>query len=129
MQSITPISNENAADKDRWVAIGCKILAFHHCGETAAEIGRCIDLWKKTKSVPEEEMIDGLGFFLGEVALAQHGGIWVWVVDEFGQTPAIQRKPSGYVSYVLDWVSKRLRDSSVAEREIPSVVAIYAEIS
>ena len=129
MQSITPISDDVAADKDRWVNIGRKILAFHNCGETPAEIGRCIDLWKKTKGVPEEEMIDGLGFFLGELVLDQHGGTWVWVADEFGQTPAIQRKSLGYVSYVLDWVSKRLRDDSVAEREIPSVVAVYAEIS
>jgi hypothetical protein len=60
--------------------------------------------------------------------IAQHGGLWVWVVDEFGQTPAIQRTTGGYVAYVLDWVSKRLRDTSVAENEIPSVIAVYSEI-
>src|SRR5262245_11777472 len=125
MQSVTPISDAVKRDKDVWKVTGRKILAFYSCGETISEIGRCIDCWKKDGRVPEKEMIDGLGFLLGDMILAQHGGQWVWVADNFGQTPALQSS-SGKILYALDVVSKRLRDNSVAEKELPSVADVYA---
>lgn len=128
MKSITPISETVAAEKDQWESIGRKILAFHGCGETTSEIGRCIDLWKTSRRVPEGQMIDGLGFLLGDLVISMHGGSWVWVVDEFGQTAAIQRISGGNVCYVLDLVSKRLCDNSIAELEIPSVISVYADL-
>ena len=128
MKSISPISETVARDKESWTVVGRRILAFYGCSETVSEIGRCIDCWKKNRRVPEGEMIDGLGFLLGDLVIAQHGGMWVWVVDEFGQTPAVQRSQIGWITYVLDAVSKRLRDDSVAEKEIPSVVDTYAQM-
>jgi len=71
-------------------------------------------------------MLDGLGFLFGELMISRHGGTWVWVVDSFGQTPAIQKVPGGSITYALDVVSKRLRDSSIAARELPTIVDIYA---
>ena len=128
MKSITPISEKVTRDKEQWKVVGSRILAFYGCSETASEIGRCIDCWKKDRRVPEREMIPGLGFLLGELILAKHGGMWVWVEDEFGQSPAIQRIPDGWISYVLDAVSKRLRDDCVAEREIPTLVDSYVQL-
>jgi hypothetical protein len=108
-----------------WKATGRKILASFASAETISDLGRCIDSWKKDRRVPESEMIDGLGFLLGDMILAQHGGKWVWIEDSFGQTPALQA-PNGQILYALDVVSKRLRDNSVAERELPSVADVYA---
>jgi Domain of unknown function (DUF3806) len=125
MQSVTPISDAVKRDKDMWKATGTKILAFYGCAETISELGRCVDSWKKDKRVPEQEMIDRLGFLLGDMILAQHGGKWVWVEDSFGQTPALQA-PNGWILYALDVVSKRLRDNSVAEKELSSVADVYA---
>jgi hypothetical protein len=129
MKTVTPLSESVTRDKDRWAAVGRRILAFYGCRETVSEVGRCIDCWKKDQRIPKGEMIDGLGFLLGELVIAGHGGTWVWVVDEFGQTPAVQRVTGSWIAYVLDAVSKRLRDESVAERELPSLVDVYAEIS
>src|SRR5690242_21197980 len=103
MQSVTPISVAVKRDKDMWKVTGRKILATYGCAETISELGRCIDSWKKDKRVPKEEMIDGLGFLLGDMILAQHGGNWVWVEDSFGQTPALQA-PNGWILYALDVV-------------------------
>ena len=129
MKSIKPISERVARDKEQWKAVGGRILAFYGCSETVPEVGKCIDLWKKDRRVPEGEMIPGLGFLLGELILAKHGGSWVWVEDEFGQVPAIQRAPEGWIAYVLDAVSKRLRNDSVAERELPTLVDSYVQLS
>jgi hypothetical protein len=125
MQSVTPISDAVKRDKEMWKAAGSKILASYGCAETISQLGRCIDSWKKDRRVPEQEMIDGLGFLLGDMILAQHGGKWVWVEDRFGQTPALQA-PNDRILYALDVVSKRLRDNSVAEKELPSVADVYA---
>jgi len=62
MQSATPISDAVKRDKDMWKATGSKILALYGCADTVSELGRCIDSWKNDKRVPEQEMIDGLGF-------------------------------------------------------------------
>lgn len=122
---ISPLSAAVSRDKDQWVAIGRQILAHFGCGSTVSELGRCIDSWKQDRCVPEEEMIDGLGFALGELLIAEHGGRWVFVTDSFGQTPAIQRVAEGSVTYVLDAVSKRLRDDSRAEAELQTLADVY----
>jgi len=74
-------------------------------------------------------MINGLGFTLGELMLARHGGTWVFVTDSFGRTPAIQRIANGSVTYALDAVSKRLRDNSHAEAELLSFAEVYSQCS
>ena len=129
MLSIAPLPAAVSRDKDEWVRIAQQILAHFGCGNTISEIGRCIDEWKRDPCVPEGEMIDGLGLALGELLIAQHGGAWVFVGDSFGRTPAIQRIAEGYVTYVLDAVSKRLRDDSVAEAELQSLADVYGQIS
>jgi hypothetical protein len=127
MTSITPLSGTVIQNKNAWIAVGRQILAFYGCTETPADIGKCIDDWKKDRRVAEKEMIDGLGFMFGELIIAQHGGSWIWVSDSFGQTPAIQRSPEGPITYALDIVSKRLRDDSSATRELRSIVDLYAK--
>lgn len=129
MKSTKPLPENVRRDKEQWKVVGNRILAFYGCSETISGIGRCIDCWKKDQRVPEREMIPGLGFLLGELILAKHGGMWVWVEDEFGQAPAIQRAPGGWVSYVIDAVSKRLKDDCVAEREIPTLADSYVQLS
>lgn len=128
MKSVVPISEAVTRDKESWKSVGRRILAFYGCSETASDIGRCMDCWKKDRRIPEGEMINGLGFLLGDLMVGLHGGIWVWVNDEYGQTPAIQRTKDGWISYVLDSVSKRLRDDAIAQREIPSLVDSYANM-
>ena len=127
MFSITPLPDTISRDKDEWVRISQQILAHFACGSSVSEIGRCIDCWKKDPCVPEGEMIDGLGFALGEMIIAQHGGDWVLVRDSYGETPAIQRIAEGSVTYVLDAVSKRLRDSSCAEAELQTLADVYCQ--
>ena len=129
MKSVAPISETVERDKEKWISVGQKILVFYGLCRTALGIGMCIDRWKTDRRVPEDEMIDGLGFLLGDLIIELHGGSWVWVVDEFGQSPAVQRRQDGWICFVLDSVSKRLRDDSTAEREIPSLVDSYAQIS
>jgi len=129
MKSITPISETVTRDKEQWKTVGSRIFAFYGCSETVPEVGRCIDFWKKDRRVPEGEMIPGLGFLLGDLILTKHGGSWVWVEDEFGQVPAIQRASDGWIAYVLDAVSKRLRDDASAEREFPTLVDSYVQLS
>ena len=74
-------------------------------------------------------MIDGLGFALGELLIMTHGGNWVFVTDSFGRTPAIQRIVNGSITYALDAVSKRLRDDSNAEKELPTLAEVYSKSS
>jgi len=126
MLSVTPISEKVIQHKNEWITVGRKILAHYGCAETPAEIGKCIDMWKKDHRVAEQEMIDGLGFLFGEWIVTEHGGSWVWVSDSFGEIPAIQRVPGGSITYALDVVSKRLRDGSIAARELPSIADVYA---
>ena len=75
MLSIAPISD--AVLRDEWLRIAEQILAHFGCENSVAEIGRCIDCWKKDPCVPAEEMLDALGFALGERLVTQHGGRWV----------------------------------------------------
>jgi hypothetical protein len=126
MKSIQPLSESVLRDKTTWAQIGRRILASYGCDATPGGIGKCIDIWRGERRVPEDEMLDGLGFLLGDLAIEQYGGEWCWVKDDFGETPAIQRSQGGYISYALDWVSKRLTDTTVvAEREIPSLVDTF----
>lgn len=129
MLSIAPLSETASRHKDEWLGIASQILAHFGCGNSISEIGRCIDLWKKDPCVPEDEMIDGLGFALGDRILTEHGGRWVFVTDSFGETPAIQRIAEGSVTYVLDAVSKRLRDHSRAEAELQTLADVYCQTS
>jgi hypothetical protein len=126
---ITSLSEVVKRDKDEWKEVGIKILQHYRLDTSIPGIGKCIDAWKKDRGVVEQEMIDGLGFLLGDIIIGIHGGRWVWVKDDFGDIPAIQRVEGGYVTYILDVVSKRLRDDSVAAREIQSIADFYSEMT
>lgn len=114
-------------DKDRWKEIGKKILDYYKYPISHEGIGSCIDNWKVNQNVKEEEMIDGLGFLFGDLCIKQSGGLWVIVEDQWGETPAIQKIDNGQVLYVLDVISKRLRDSREAKREIQSIAYVYGQ--
>jgi hypothetical protein len=129
MLTIEPLPAVVIQHKDNWVSIGTQILSHFQCDFSISGIGKCIDCWKNDPCVPEEEMINGLGFTLGELMLARHGGTWVFVTDSFGRTPAIQRIANGSVTYALDAVSKRLRDNSHAEAELLSFAEVYSQCS
>ena len=129
MLNIEPLPADVMHDKDNWVGIGSQILSHFRCDFSISGIGKCIDCWKNDPCVPEEEMIDGLGFALGELLIMTHGGNWVFVTDSFGRTPAIQRIVNGSITYALDAVSKRLRDDSNAEKELPTLAEVYSKSS
>lgn len=116
-------------DKDQWKKIGEKILDYYKHPVSYEGIGSCIDDWKVNQNVKEEEMIDGLGFLFGDLCIKNSGGYWVMVEDQWGKTPAIQKVDNGPVFYALDIISKRLRDSGEAKREIPSIAYVYGQNS
>ncbi len=127
---VEPLSERMLNNKQHWKKVGCKILHHYGCEETYAGIGRCIDLWKNTDSTesqkyPETEILDGLGFLLGELCVTEFGGGWVWITDEYGSIPAICHPGAETVSYIMDSVSRRLRDKGCAEDEIPTIAAMY----
>lgn len=122
---ISPISENIRQDKDAYIVAAEKILNHYGCSISAEGIGNAIDKWKKSQDVVEQEMIDCLGFLLGDLCINSAGGKWVMVTDSYGTTPAIQTPKEENISFVLDSVSKRLRDNSEAKREIPSVMWLY----
>ncbi len=126
---INPATEKLLLDKDSWKAVGLKILNHLDCPTSYEGIGRAIDLWRSHKSIPEEEMIDGLGFLFGDLCISEHGGEWVLVEDQWGVTPAIRKAESEGVLYSLDIVSKRLREENRAEQELPSVAHVYNDMS
>jgi len=129
MKSIHRLSESVLRDKETWTQVGRRILGYYDFHVSPAGIGKCIDVWRRDRSVPEEEMINGLGFLLGDLAIEQYGGEWCWVKDDFGETPAIQRTHDGFVSHTLDWVSKLLTDTTmIAEREVPSLVEVFGRL-
>lgn len=123
--NISPLNQQMLNNKAYWKAEGRKILLQYGCHEDFAGIGQCMDLWKLNPAIEEQEIIDGLGFLLGELCIDQFGGEWVWVEDEHGEIPAIHQQGSDQVVYVMDAVSRRLRQHCIAEAEIPMVAETY----
>jgi hypothetical protein len=128
--TVEPLSERMLNNKTHWQKVGSEILQHYGCSEDYAGIGRCIDLWKKQTDLSERkyketEVLDGLGFLLGELCILELGGGWVWITDEYGSTPAICHAGAETVSYIVDSISRRLRDESCAEDEIPTLVALY----
>lgn len=128
--TVEPLSERMLNNKSHWQQIGSEILQHYQCEENYAGIGRCIDLWKRQsdnleRQYKETEILDGLGFLLGDLCIAEFGGGWVWITDDFGSTPAICHSGAETVIYIVDAISRRLRDDGCAEEEIPTVVAMY----
>lgn len=127
---VEPLSERMLNNKQHWQQVGSEILQHFACTEDYAGIGRCIDLWKQQgdlveRKYKETEVLDGLGFLLGELCIQEFGGSWVWITDEHGSIPAICHAGAETVSYIIDSISRRLRDESCAEDEIPTIVAMY----
>lgn len=127
---VEPLSERMLNNKQHWQQVGSKILQHYGCDESYTGIGRCIDLWKQqsdshVRKYEETEVLDGLGFLLGDLCIFEFGGSWLWITDEFGSTPAISHPGAETVSYIIDSISRRLRDESCAEDEIPTIVAMY----
>ena len=127
---VEPLSERMLNNKQHWQQVGSEILQHFACTEDYAGIGRCIDLWKQQgdlveRKYKETEVLEGLGFLLGELCIQEFGGSWVWITDELGSTPAICHAGAETVSYIIDSISRRLRDESCAEDEIPTIVAMY----
>lgn len=127
---VEPLSERMQNNKQHWQQVGREILQHYGCEERYAGIGRCIDLWKNHQDIDlreyeETEILDGLGFLLGEMCVQEFGGDWVWITDEYGSIPAIRHKGAETVSYIMDSVSRRLRDENCAEDETPTIVAMY----
>ncbi len=127
---VEPLSERMLTNKQHWQKVGSEILKRYDCLESYSGIGRCIDLWKRQadsaeRKYKETEILDGLGFLLGELCILEFGGGWVWITDEHGSTPAICHPGAETVSYIMDSISRRLRDESCAEDEIPTIVAMY----
>lgn len=127
---VEPLSERMVNNKEYWQKIGSEILMHYHCAESYSGIGRCIDLWKQQTDLTERkyketEVLDGLGFLLGELCILEFGGSWVWITDEYGSTPAICHPGAETISYIVDSISRRLRDETCAEDEIPTIVAMY----
>lgn len=127
---VEPLTERMQNNKQHWKNVGSEILEHYGCNEDYAGIGRCIDLWKnhedpEQRKYKETEILDGLGFLLGDLCTQEFGGDWVWITDEHGSIPAIRHEGAETVSYIMDSVSRRLRDESNAEDEIPTVVAMY----
>ena len=127
---VEPLSERMLNNKQHWQQVGSEILQHFACAEDYAGIGRCIDLWKQQddlveRKYKETEVLDGLGFLLGELCIEEFGGSWVWITDEHGSIPAICHTGAETVSYIIDSISRRLRDESCAEDEIPTIVAMY----
>ena len=128
--TVEPLSERMLNNKRHWQQVGSEILQHYGCEETYRGIGRCIDSWKKqadseVTKYKETEVLDGLGFLLGDLCILEFGGGWVWITDEHGATPAICHPGAETVSYIVDSISRRLRDESCAEDEIPTIVAMY----
>lgn len=127
---VEPLSERMLNNKEHWKKIGSEILEHYNCDESYTGIGRCIDLWKQQTDLSEHkyketEILDGLGFLLGDLCILEFGGGWVWITDEYGSIPAICHPGAETVSYIMDSVSRRLRDEACAEDEIPTIVAMY----
>ncbi len=127
---VEPLSERMLNNKQHWQQVGSEILQHYGCEETYGGIGCCIDLWKQqadqqVRKYKETEVLDGLGFLLGELCILEFGGSWVWITDEHGSIPAICHSGAETVSYIIDSISRRLRDDSCAEEEIPIIVAMY----
>ncbi len=128
--TVEPLSERMLNNKQHWQQVGSEILQHFECEESYQGIGRCIDLWKQQadhqqRKFKETEVLDGLGFLLGDLCILEFGGGWVWITDEHGSTPAICYPGAETVSYIVDSISRRLRDDSCAEEEIPTIVAMY----
>lgn len=128
--TVEPLSERMLSNKLHWQQVGSDILKHYCCDENYTGIGRCIDLWKRQsdsqpRQYKETEVLDGLGFLLGDLCVAEFGGSWVWITDEYGSTPAICHPGAETVSYIVDSISRRLRDDSCAEDDIPTIVAMY----
>jgi hypothetical protein len=128
--TVEPLSERMLNNKQHWQRVGSEILQHFGCDEDYASIGRCIDIWKQEtdlakRQYKETEVLDGLGFLLGELCILEFGGGWVWITDEYGSTPAICHSGAETVSYIVDSISRRLRDESCAQEEIPTLVAMY----
>jgi len=127
---VEPLSERMLTNKQHWQKVGSEILQHYKCTEDYVGVGRCIDSWKHQadsaeRKYKETEILDGLGFLLGELCILEFGGGWVWITDEYGSTPAICHPGAETVSYIMDSISRRLRDESCAEDEIPTIVAMY----
>lgn len=128
--TVEPLTERMLNNKQHWKQVGSEILRYYECEESYSGIGRCVDLWKRQaddteRQYKETEVLDGLGFLLGELCVLEFGGSWVWITDEYGSTPAICHQGAETFSYIVDSISRRLRDDSCAEDDIPTIVAMY----
>ena len=98
---VEPLSERMMNNKQHWQQVGSEILKHYDCSESYSGIGRCIDQWKQQTDInqhryKETEVLDGLGFLLGELCILEFGGGWVWITDEHGSN-------AGYLS---SWCGK-----------------------
>ena len=76
---ISQVTDEIIADKNSCIVAAGKILSHYNCSASAEGIGDAIDKWKVSKDILEQEMIDCLGFMLGDLCISNFGGEWVIV--------------------------------------------------
>jgi len=126
MISVIELPENFEKDKEAWLGVSQKILAHYKQDRSLVGVGRCIDIWRVRKDLVEAEVIDGLGFLLGELIIEKHGGEWVFVNYDSAKIPAICKSKDGMLTFVIDAVSKRLRDTSCqAVGEIPNIARTY----